>query len=372
MSKIIKVKAGYQAQFSLGSGKQRYRSKHSFKTHHQADEWLAEQTLKFSKSLYYQPQMKFFNFFDLWVNLYKRATVAPATLATYEATSKHLRKYLPEVTLAELSRPILQSYFNVLGRDHATESMRKDKAHISVSLSDAVLDGVITKNPATRLTLVGNDSSAEFEPAKFMPKAQYRAVLSFLTSGVIDCQHIPWMVLRVISSTGLRVGEALALRREDFDEGLLRVDESYDSCAHELKSPKTPNANRRIPITQGLQDCLDEWFVLHDQWLADQKVANPKGLLFLDAKEKLPDATCINYHYQTLQRRLGYTKTYSTHKLRHFIGSQMVMNPDVSLTYIAKFLGHSSEAVTQKYYLGLIPDELGEQHQQALNVLSNI
>ena len=372
MSKIMKVKNGFQAQFSLGSGKQRYRRKQSFKTRHQADEWLAEQTLKFSKSLYYQPQMKFFNFFDLWVNLYKRDTVAPATLATYEATSKHLRKYLPEVTLAELSRPILQSYFNVLGRNHAAETMRKDKAHIRGSLADAVLDGVITKNPAARLTLVGNDSHTMAESSKFMPKAQYRAVLDFLTSDIIDCQHIPWMVLRVISSTGLRVGEALALRREDFDVGFLRVDESYDSCAHQLKLPKTANANRRIPITHDLQGSLDGWLTLHNRWLADQKVANPKELLFLDAMGKLPDATCINYHYQALQHRLGFTKTYSTHKLRHFIGSQMVIDPDVSLTYIAKFLGHSSEAITQKYYLGLIPDELDEQNQQALSVLSNI
>ncbi|ARN96023.1 hypothetical protein AZI12_11270 [Levilactobacillus brevis] len=186
MSKVIrndytgKTAMPWQAQFSNGSGGSRYRVKKNFDSKRSAEEWLAKMNLSYSTSLYYNPQMKFYDFYQLWFRLYKQKTVARATTMTYQATYKHVKRYLPEMTLADINRPILQSYLNCLGRDHSSETLRKDLTHIRSALNDAVLDGIIRVNPAKRLQLTATPERTQLRSAKFMPKVQYKTVLNEL------------------------------------------------------------------------------------------------------------------------------------------------------------------------------------------------
>ena len=128
----------WQAQFSNGSGKSRYRVKKNFVSKRSAEDWLAKMNLSYSTSLYYNPQMKFYDFYQLWFHLYKQKTVARATAMTYQATYKHVKRYLPETTIADLSRSILQSFLNCLGRDHSSVTFCKDLTHIRAALNDAL------------------------------------------------------------------------------------------------------------------------------------------------------------------------------------------------------------------------------------------
>ena len=190
----------------------------------------------------------------------------------------------------------------------------------------------------------------------------------------LDLNDSNTMILRVISQTGLRCGEAIALKQNDVDlqNRLLRVDESYDTCAGKVKQPKTPNANWVIPMTNKLTERLKQWMNLHDAWLKRHNVENPDDLIFLEKKGTLPRATGVNYRYKVIQKKLGYDKLFHTHTLRHFLASEMVKNPDISLTYVSRFLGHSSISITQKYYLGLIPDTVVIQRNIVANAIGNI
>lgn len=378
MSKVVrngytgKTAMSWQAQFSSGSGKSRYRVKKNFDNKRSAEEWLAKMNLSYSKFLHYNPQMKFYDFYQLWFRLYKQKTVARATALTYQATYKHVKRYLPETTIADLSRPILQSYLNCLGRDHSAETLRKDLTHIRAALNDAVLDGVIRVNPAQRLQLTATPERTQLRSAKFMPKAQYKAVFNELMKMAPSAERIEYMVLLLIAVTGLRVGEALALTVVDVQNGVVRVNKSYDAVADEVHQPKTPNAIRDVPITPEVNAILQTWLVKRQKGLMSKGVANPKAYLFMNEKGRLPRATGVNRYFQLLQERLGFTRIYSVHKLRHFIGSQLIASGAVSVLYVSKMLGHSNPGITQKFYLDVIPDEMQEQRMAARRAIEDI
>ncbi|WP_341778682.1 tyrosine-type recombinase/integrase [Levilactobacillus sp. HBUAS70063] len=363
----------WRAEFTQGSGSHRMRICRVFDSKREAQGWLAETVATHARNQYFSRDMLLADYLKVWFALFKKG-VAPATKATYTATRKHVQNYLPTLTLADLSRVVIQGYFNALGRNHSIETLRKDLVHLRTALADAVADGVIPHNPTQRIRLVANTKHTRGKDKKIMTKAQYQAVRDRLMNQELSTKQIPLIVLAVICQTGLRVGEALALREDDVDvsQRLLRVDESFDTCTRDLRPTKTANAVRDIPMTSQLVTMLTSWQKMHDEWLAKRGIANPKRLLFLMGNGELPRATSVNYYYHQLQKKLGFETFFSTHTLRHFLVSQMIQNPSITLTYVSRFLGHSSEAITQQYYLGLIPDEIEGQRSQVANVIAEI
>ncbi|KRK36328.1 tyrosine-type recombinase/integrase [Levilactobacillus parabrevis] len=380
MSRIIKNPCKgkqarpWKAEFSQGSGKKhRTRISSVFDSKREAQSWLAEMVATHATSQYFNRDMLLADYLRIWFKLFRK-DAAPATKATYTATSKHVQKYLPTVTLADLNQATLQGFFNALGRTHSKESLRKDLVHLRMALGSATMDGIISNDPTQRIRLVADVGRTRSDKQKFMKKSQYQAVRDELMKQVPGINQISLMVLVVISQTALRVGEALALRFDDinFETGVLHVDESFDTCSGELRPPKTPSAIRDVPVTERLRSMLVVWHKQHSDYLSTQGVDNTKGLLFLRGDGKLPRGTSVNYRYQQLQRRLGFETLFSTHTQRHFLVSQMIQNPAISLTYVSRFLGHSSETITQQYYLGLIPDEIDEQSEQVAQVIAEI
>ena len=380
MSRIIKNPCRgkqakpWKAEFTQGSGRQRTRVSRVFDSKHEAQQWLAEMVATHSNSLYFNRNMLFSSYLTVWLRLFKK-DVAPSTKSTYTSTNRHVRRYLPTATLADLNRSVMQNYFNALGRDHSVETLRKDLVHLRAALADAVADGVISQNPTQRIRLVANAAHTRSEAQTFMTKVQYQAVRNELMGQKIDTlNQAPLVVLMIICQTGLRVGEALALRENDIniEKKLLHVDESADTLNQELRPPKTPHAVRDVPMTSWLVATLISWNTKHNAWLAATGITNPKKLLFLMEDGRLPRATGVNYCYHRLQKELGFKTLFSTHTLRHFLVSQMIQNPNITLTYVSRFLGHSSETITQHYYLGLIPDEIDSQQNQVANVIADI
>lgn len=372
----LKGKTGkdWKAEFTTGTGKTRKRLTKTFELKSQAKEWLAMREAERAEGTnYIDSEMNFAEWYLKWVKTYRESTIAPATRDTYYTTYKHLKKYMPDKTIGKLTRIDLQNYFS--NRNFAKETLRKDLTHIRGALKDAVIDGVIPKNPAlTKITINANPRRTKPDEKKFMSEEEYRKVRDYLLAQPFEMFHLNRMVLLVITQTGLRVGEALALKEDDLDlkTGLLRVDESYDAHHKIIKTPKTKNAVRTIPISAQMMNRLSQWVMFHRKALFQRGVPNPDRLLFLKYDKRLPHAGGINKTYQQIQYSLGYEPIFSTHTLRHTLASILIRDQKVSVAYISKFLGHSSELVTRKYYLGLIPEAVEEERDKAVEVIENI
>ena len=138
------------------------------------------------------------------------------------------------------------------------------------------------------------------------------------------------MILTVIYSMGLRVGELLNLKLADFDKDR--------RCVH-IRHGKG-NKDRIIPVPEKLLKELREYYILF------------KPTVYLFEGQKGPGTPYSNRSVQAFLGRAsvkaGIRKKVTTHSLRHSYATHL-MNNNIDLRTIQVLLGHNSLKTTQIY-----------------------
>src|SRR5262245_30178054 len=100
-------------------------------------------------------------------------------------------------------------------------SVRLIRATLSVMLGDAVDEGVITSNPAQGIARRGRRQSDTLTTAerqrKIRPLSHEQLRVLFRVAEQ-RCPHRDCTMLLLLADSGVRPGEALALKWEDFDQ----------------------------------------------------------------------------------------------------------------------------------------------------------
>lgn len=146
------------------------------------------------------------------------------------------------------------------------------------------------------------------------------------------------LLFALLAGTGLRIGEALALRSIHFSPDC-RVLQVRRSIWHgQEQAPKTPNAVRVVDITESLSQLLREY------------VTGKCGYLFA-AKSGRP------YQQRNVLRALHATgKKIGLHAFRRF-RTETLRRARVPEDLTRLWLGHSKQTVTDFYATGLEKDE---------------
>lgn len=372
MTNPIEGGKSYKAIFTIGSGKERRRKTKTFNEIKAAKAWLHELELASDRGTTFEmASWTFLDYYHHWVEIYKRPFVSPNTLQTYYSSYQHYQKLLGSVKLEDLNRNIIQKYFNKL--DMSYESARKDLVHIRSCLRDAVSDGVLMRNVATgSIRIVADPNKTKADDRKFMAIVDYYKVRDFLMSYEYSLKDVNRLALMIVSQTALRIGECLALKYDDIDlmNGTVCVDESWDSVHQYLKQPKTKHAKRTVPLPPKAVVILQRWIGYHQAMLFKLGIANPQHFLLLNRRGRLPVAKNVNTSYHQLQSRLGIPPKFSTHTLRHTLASLMIADKDISINYISRYLGHANTMITERYYIGLLPEQAEQTDTTVLRVLS--
>ncbi|MFC6295781.1 tyrosine-type recombinase/integrase [Lactiplantibacillus daoliensis] len=108
----------------------------------------------------------------------------------------------------------------------------------------------------------------------------------------------------------------------------------------------------------------------HRQALFRNGVSNPDHFLLWNKEGRLPRSSSINTAYHQVQKKLGVEPKFSMHTLRHMLASLMVGSKDISLSYVSKYLGHASVLMTQKYYIGLLPEQVEVEAGKVAKVIA--
>ncbi|KRN88030.1 tyrosine-type recombinase/integrase [Ligilactobacillus acidipiscis] len=362
----------YQATYTNGSGRGRIRKIKSFVSSKDAQLWLKQMETNFiNGETYAKSQMLFVDYFQEWYRLYKAPVVSPPTLDSYYNSWRHFKEHgLGHVKMENLTRDKIQTYLNDLA--YAKETTRKDLNHLRACLRDAYDDGVISRNPAAgTLHVIADPAKSKSKDRKFMAETDFRKVQDFLLNYNYRLSDVNRAVLLVISQTALRVGEALALRYDDLNQlnCTIRVDESWDAKHLMFGKPKTESGYRTIPVSRQAMKKIITWQNFHRRELFRRGIPNPGNLLFLNRQKNLPRASAINSCYHQLQLRLGIEAKFSTHTMRHTLASILLGSGEVSIQYISYFLGHANVAITQKYYIGLLPEQVEKEDQEVVKIV---
>ncbi len=147
-------------------------------------------------------------------------------------------------------------------------------------------------------------------------------------------------VFKVLISTGLRLNEALSLKKEDID---------FDNLLFIIKEAKNNN-QRIVPFSNTLKQEIETYLI------STPFMINDNDYLFqIEHGKKLSSSTCGIYFRKALNS-INITKGPRIHDFRHTYAVMALTklqhnenNINLSLSYLSDYLGHKSLNETQKY-----------------------
>lgn len=207
----------------------------------------------------------------------------------------------------------------------------------------------LKENPCHKAGSIGKKSAGEMD---IWTKEEFSSFVELLIH-----KPISYTGFQILFWTGIRIGELLALTPEDFnlEKKILRINKSFQRINKKdvITEPKTPKANRFIPITDNLSKIVEKYF---------SKLYNLKkdDRLFLGTKYRFQ-------HDMKLYTEKANIKKIRIHDLRHSHAS-LLINLGVPPLAIAKRLGHEKVETTLNIYSHLYPDK----EKSMMDLLNNL
>jgi integrase len=339
MGNVQKRESGrWRARYRDPAGREHARH---FRRKIDAERWLVSVENAKNRGEWIDPALSRITLGD-WARQWLRAQaqLKPSTRDRYERILEI--QILPEwerVRLSAITHADVVGWVAALSADgYAASTVRQVHRVFSLMLSLAVRDGRLSRNPAegVRLPRVTPD-----EP-KFLSHEEVDRLAD--ACGPYD------LFVRTLAYTGLRWGEATALRVRRLDLMRRRIDvaEAVTDIGGEFVfgTPKT-HQRRSVPLPRSLVDPLTEHVAGR----------GPDALVFT-----APGGGVLRNH--NFRRRVFLPAAelvgvpgLTPHDLRHTAAS-LAVQAGANVKAVQRMLGHASAAMTLDVYAGLFGDDL--------------
>ena len=220
--------------------------------------------------------------------------------------------------------------------------MRLALAPVKAMLATAVEEGLIRSNPSAglRLALARQD-----EPEDGHVKALTEEELGKLLEAIPP----EWrLFFDFLAHTGLRIGEAIALRWQDVDLSRRRVHVRRRFYRGGFDSPKSRYGRRDVPLSQRLAHELELRFMFEE---------NVENLVFPSSAGTVLDASNLMSRVLKPAARKAGVPWASFHTFRHTCATRLFRR-GVNAVQVQMWLGHHSPAFTQAVYVHLLASDL--------------
>lgn len=298
--------------------------------------------------------------------------LSPKTCRDYESTwSRYISPSIGEHRIATLTTFEVERHLRGLKRQglgydtvRHVRNMLNRSCRLARKWSGGVLPNPVADSelPSWTIDQRGEVRAPELE--------EVQALLATAEDGSFD-QRIA-ACLRLLAATGMRRGEACALRWSDldFEAGAVRIDESVvvASGGAEVKSPKTRASVRRTAIDTVTIERLTELRV-HQRSLAavcGVELADDGFVFSFEAGGGVPPhPDAISKAFARVRGRAGVARDVHLHSLRHFHAT--VLDSVVSERQKQARLGWSTVRMA-RHYTDAIPaeDKRAAEHVGAL------
>jgi len=290
-------------------------------------------------------------YYRRWLDTYARAHCKPGTVDGYEAAGRLY--FIPQFgdrDVATITREdVKRLVYEVLMPGRARGTVRANVAPLREMFNHAVEDGVIAANPAARVL---RRSWSEHDRARRRVRFLRREEVSHLLA---TCRRAfprwyPFML--TLARTGMRLGEACALRWEDLDLDTGIADVRRAFWRGRLQSPKT-GRGRRVDLSRQLITTLGA--LAHAQQAAATREGRaPSAWVFATADGRPPNTDNFRRRAWTRLFRVAGLPYACPHSLRHTYASLLIQQGE-SLAYVKAQLGHRSIQTTVDTYGHLVP-----------------
>ncbi|MBO0461847.1 site-specific integrase [Enterococcus sp. DIV1298c] len=298
----------------------------------------------------------FYKYFEEWIELYKVGSIRSITLEKYYMSLQWVTKLAPDMRVCDLDRRSYQSLLNAYAEDHEKQTTMDFHHQIKGAILDAVDEGILSQNP-TRKIIIKGKAPKEKKP-KFLNQHEIQLLLRELD--LRQELNWDWFIL-LVTKTGLRFSEALALTPEDFDffnqKILITKTWNYRKSTGEFQPTKNSSSIRKIQM---------DW-QLAMQFSQLVKDLDPEKPIFV--KKRVFNST-INNRLKILCTNANIP-VITIHSLRHTHAS-LLLFAGVSIASVAKRLGHSSMTTTQETYLHIIQELENQDNDKIMRHLSSL
>lgn len=304
---------------------------------------------------------------DLWLTVYMRHSLKQSTYNSYDSYAKnHFKPALGCIRLTDLTTRMLQQFYNYkLEQENLSpKTIRNLNLYLHKALGQAKIEGLVLSNPAEGVAL---------------PRTQ-RPQIEILTRDEqarlvqASYQHRYGVFIRLVLTTGLRLGELLGLQWCDIDfrtnklhvqrtlNRLQKRDVATDSGPRTeivIQEPKSENSKRTIPLLTPVVTDLLNWRRVQETdkhsvaGYSDSGfiVTNPVGG-FIEPR------TFSDYYGQILD--LAGLRHFTFHALRHTFASR-ALEQGMDEKTLSTILGHYSVSFTLDTYAHVLDDHLHQE-----------
>lgn len=297
-----------------------------------------------------------------WLYTTKKLELAPLSFERYESIYKNKIKTDPihRIKLSELSTMNLQKFFNNLIeiKKESYSSANYIKTTLKTALEDAVKSGVLFRNPINGVKIKKEEKQKNYNI--FTVEEQELLISSLKLTDTVD------LVIYTALSTGLRLGEILALKWTDFDGNKLDINKQLQNVYEEkdgvkkqvkkLLPLKTKDSKAILPIPQKVAKELQKHRLRQSEMkLRLGKAYQDEDFIFADDIGQPIDRKRPGRKLSKICKDLNIPhRTF--HSLRHTYCTRL-FEAGVPIKTVQALMRHSNSQTTLDIYTHVMPEQ---------------
>lgn len=312
-----------------------------------------------------------------WLKTYKMNSIKASSYDRLESIyNSHIKDTIGHIQMGNITTQDIQLLINEKSSKYSYSTVKKIHELLNPMFNQALVVGDIIRNPMLGVVLPKrNQLVVKTKEIKIYSDDEITRIENIINHSFDgnrkEFRYSPIFI--VILNTGLRAGEALALKWSDinFDNKTMHVHDSLSTIINREENPntkritiitdtKTINGDRIIPLNTKAINAFKEIQIRNDllkintQYVISDKNGNTiKVRTFQQAFERIADrANVVNK---------------GIHALRHTMGSRAIKQ-GVDIKVVSDILGHSNIMLTYNKYIHIIK----EQKVHAVELLEDL
>ena len=310
--------------------------------------------------------------FDNFMLYCRTRQLSPKTLASYEQTLRLFQRWLKEElqteTVDKITEPIIRKYIDdLMERGKYTfytndeskglnfpERRRDFRQPISpVSINNYIRnirvffnwlerDYTIRKNPMKKIRQLKVNRKAK----EYISDEDFKKLISHFDKSYFS-EHRDYAMIYLMLDSGMRLGEC---------SELLVNDVSLHNRKIHLRAEITKGRkDRTVYFSKKTEIILRRWLQFKDRY------CNSGYLFPVKHGEHHVTVSSFESNFKRHLQRSGLNENISPHCLRNNYAKRCLMN-GMDIYTLSRLLGHSSVEVTEKAYLDLTDEDLGQKY----------
>ena len=346
----------YKFQIYIGTdpltGKRLKTTRSGFATKKEAQLALSRLQLEIERGDFRKKSVDTFNdIYLLWVEQYKNTVEASTFVKTTGIFKNHILPSLGDYKIEKVNVQTCQKHVNEWF--NKLQKYRTVKSYASKVFDYAVTLGIITDNPMKRVTMPKSHSIPdENETINYYTKEQ---LIHFLKCLEKESNYKAYALFRLLSFSGMRKGEALALQWNDvnFKDSEIRINKALARGEENqlyVKVTKTKGSIRTIKMDKVTMVILESWKKqqAQDYLKLGINTLKPNQLVFSnECNEYLQPPQTRKWIVQ-VQKKYHLEKI-TTHGLRHTHCS-LLFEAGATIKEVQDRLGHTDVQTTMNIY----------------------